>query len=35
MQSKTDWYDHGEKLTEYFLNLEKRNKAKSHKKDHY
>ena len=30
MRSKTDWYEHGEKLTKYFLNLEKRNKAKSH-----
>ena len=25
-----DWYEHGEKSSEYFLNLEKRNKAKSH-----
>ena len=30
MRSKTDWYEHGEKSTKYFLNLEKRNKAKSH-----
>ena len=29
MRSKTDWYEHGEKSTKYFLNLEKRNKAKS------
>ena len=25
-----DWYKHGEKSSTYFLNLEKRNKAKSH-----
>ena len=25
-----DWYEHGEKSSKYFLNLEKRNKAKSH-----
>ena len=30
MRSKTDWYEHGEKSSRYFLNLEKRNKAKSH-----
>ena len=30
MRSKTDWYERGEKSTKYFLNLEKRNKAKSH-----
>ena len=30
MRSKTDWYEHGEKSTKYFLNLEKRNKAKLH-----
>ena len=30
MQSKTHWYEHDEKSTKYFLNLEKRNKAKSH-----
>ena len=30
MRSKTDSYEHGEKSTKYFLNLEKRNKAKSH-----
>ena len=30
LRSKTDWYELGEKSTKYFLNLEKRNKAKSH-----
>ena len=30
MRSKTDWYEHGEKSTKYFLSLEKRNKAKPH-----
>ena len=30
MQSKSDWYEHSEKSSKYFLNLEKRNKAKSH-----
>ena len=30
LQSKTNWYEHGEKSSKYFLNLEKRNKAKSH-----
>ena len=30
MRSKTDWYEHGKKSTKYFLNLEKKNKAKSH-----
>ena len=30
VRSKTDWYELGEKSTKYFLNLEKRNKAKSH-----
>ena len=30
LRSKTDWYELGEKLTEYFLNPEKRSKAKSH-----
>ena len=30
MRSKTDWHEHGEKSTKYFLNLEKRNKATSH-----
>ena len=30
MRYKTDWYEHGEKSTKYFLNLEKRNKVKSH-----
>ena len=29
-RSKTDWYELGEKSTKYFLNLETRNKAKSH-----
>ena len=28
--SKANWYEHGEKSSKYFLNLEKRNKAKSH-----
>ena len=27
---QTNWYEHGEKSSKYFLNLEKRNKAKSH-----
>ena len=30
LRSKTDWYELGEKSAKYFLNLEKRNKAKSH-----
>ena len=30
LRSKSEWYEHGEKSSEYFLNLEKRNKAKSH-----
>ena len=30
LRSKTDWYEHGEKSSKYFLNLEKRNKSKSH-----
>ena len=30
MRSKSDWYEHGEKSSKYFLNLEKRNEAKSH-----
>ena len=30
MRSKSDWYEHGEKSSKYFLNLGKRNKAKSH-----
>ena len=30
LRSKTNWYELGEKSTKYFLNLEKRNKAKSH-----
>ena len=28
LRSKTDWYELGEKSTKYFLNLEKRKKAK-------
>ena len=30
LRSKSDWYEHGEKSSKYFLNLEKHNKAKSH-----
>ena len=30
LRSKTDWYELGKKSTKYFLNLEERNKAKSH-----
>ena len=30
IRSKSDWYEFGGKLSKYFLNLEKRNKAKSH-----
>ena len=30
LRSKTNWYEHGEKLSKYFLNLEKCNKAQSH-----
>ena len=30
MCSKASWYKHGEKSSKYFLNLEKRSKAKSH-----
>ena len=30
LRSKASWYEHGEKSTQCFLNLEKRNKAKSH-----
>ena len=30
LRSKASWCKHGEKSTQYFLNLEKRNKAKSH-----
>ena len=30
LRSKSDWYEHGEISSKYFLNLEKRNKAKSH-----
>ena len=29
MRSKSNWYEFGEKSSKYFLNLEKRNKAKS------
>ena len=27
LHSKVDWYEHGEKSSKYFLNLEKKNKA--------
>ena len=30
MRSKSNWYEFGEKSSKYFLNLEKRNKAKWH-----
>ena len=30
MRSKSNWYEFGEKSSKYFLNLEERNKAKSH-----
>ena len=30
MRSKSNWYEFGKKSSKYFLNLEKRNKAKSH-----
>ena len=30
MRSKSNWYEFGEKSSKYFLNFEKRNKAKSH-----
>ena len=30
MRSKSNWYEFGEKSSKYFLNLEKRNKTKSH-----
>ena len=30
LRSKTDWCEHREKSSAYFLNLEKRNKSKSH-----
>ena len=30
LRSKSSWYKHGKKSTQYFLNFEKRNKAKSH-----
>ena len=30
LRPKASWYEHGEKSSKYFLNLEKRNKAKSH-----
>ena len=29
LHSKVNWYEHGEKSSRYFLNLEKRNKARS------
>ena len=29
LRSKVNWYEHGEKSSRYFLNLEKRNKARS------
>ena len=29
LRSKVNWYEHGEKSSQYFLNLEKRNKARS------
>ena len=32
LRSKVNWYEHGEKLTPDFFNLEKRKKAKSHLK---
>ena len=30
LRSRVDWYEHGGKSSKYVLNLEKRNKAKSH-----
>ena len=30
MYPNSSWYEHGERSSKYFLNLEKRNKAKSH-----
>ena len=30
LRSKSEWYEHGEKSSKHFLNLEKHNKAKSH-----
>ena len=30
LRSRATWYERGEKSTKYFLNLEKRNKAKTH-----
>ena len=30
LQSRSDWYEHGEKSSKYFFNLKKPNKAKSH-----
>ena len=30
LRSKSSWYEHGEKSSKYFVNLEKRNKVKSH-----
>ena len=29
LRSKVNWYEHGEKFSRYFLNLEKRNKTRS------
>ena len=30
LRSRAAWYEHGKKSTKYFLNIEKRNKAKTH-----
>ena len=30
MRSKSSWYEHGEKSSKHFLNLEKNNKVKAH-----
>ena len=30
LRSKADWYEHGEKIFQTFLHLQKRNKAESH-----
>ena len=36
IRSKSDWYEHGEKSTIFFLNLEKTTRyAKYNKKTHY
>ena len=32
LRSEVDWYEHDEKSSKYFFNLEKRNKAKFHLK---